>query len=329
MRLANMTVTALTAAIFCYAAATATLTSASAATETEKDARVAALQKENAKLHREIEALKGKEKKIVKLRQENVALKAKDDPKAAYAAYMPTKAPVLTQSPATWTGCYVNGGFGYGTFQDNHYGEFTGSTDPITDTTTSGGKGWLGNVGAGCDYQFTAFGNWNVVAGAFGDYDFGDVKGTFEGSVPIFTFAPPLGVAAVDGMGRQRYAWAVGGRIGLLVTPTLLTYVNGGYTETRFDQIDLNYSGGGGPLGSSLAATTFHGWFLGGGTEFAVTSIPGVFWRNEYRYSSFRAADRLGIDTATGASVFISEHSKIDTQSMLTELVYRFSWTMR
>jgi opacity protein-like surface antigen len=78
-------------------------------------------------------------------------------------------------------------------------------------------------------------------------------------------------------------------------------------------------------LGSSLAAVTLKGWFLGGGTEFTVGSFPGLYWRNEYRYSRFNAADRNGIDTLTGAPVIFSERSKIDTQSITTSLVYKFN----
>jgi Domain of unknown function (DUF6894) len=33
--------------------------------------------------------------------------------------------------------------------------------------------------------------------------------------------------------------WAVGGRIGYVALPGFLTYVNGGYTEARFDTTDL------------------------------------------------------------------------------------------
>jgi len=32
--------------------------------------------------------------------------------------------------------------------------------------------------------------------------------------------------------------WAVGGRIGLLVTPQLLTYFSGGYTQSKFDAVN-------------------------------------------------------------------------------------------
>ena len=34
---------------------------------------------------------------------------------------------------------------------------------------------------------------------------------------------------------KLRSQWAIGGRIGWLVTPQLLTYFSGGYTEAKFN----------------------------------------------------------------------------------------------
>jgi outer membrane immunogenic protein len=255
---------------------------------------------------------------------------------SALAADMSVKARPVVVAPApvpTWTGCYVNGGFGYGMFNNDHYGEFSDELGvPQTDTTTSGGRGWLGAVGAGCDYQFPAVGA-NFLVGAFGDYDFMSLKGQFEGSIP-FGINPVC--CTVDGPQKEQSAWAVGARLGYLVTPTLLSYVNGGYTEARFDQINLQFSGipiSGTPLGSALGAQTYHGWFLGGGTEYAFTGlgllpIPGLFWRNEYRYATYRGVDLNGIFTCCGGGPApFTEHSKIFTQTITTALVWRFNYT--
>ena len=49
--------------------------------------------------------------------------------------------------------------------------------------TTSGGRGALGTVGGGCDYQFspaTGWGNW--VVGVFADYEFMDLHRNFQGA---------------------------------------------------------------------------------------------------------------------------------------------------
>ena len=152
----------------------------------------------------------------------------------------------------------------------------------------SGGRGWLGTVGGGCDYQFgSGSGFWsNWVVGAFADYDFMDLHRNFQE-----TFDGGIGDA------KEKSAWAVGARIGYLVTPNVFTYWNGGYTETRFDQINLSDPDGDGTPYGVIGAHTYHGWFIGGGTEIALSGLfglplpTGLFWRSEYRYSSFSSAD--------------------------------------
>jgi len=63
------------------------------------------------------------------------------------------------------------------------------------------------------------------------DYDFTSLRGTFQD--------PFLGDI---GREKQTHAWAAGGRVGYLVTPELLTFVSGGFTEARFDAINLSSS---------------------------------------------------------------------------------------
>jgi outer membrane immunogenic protein len=241
----------------------------------------------------------------------------------AAAADLGRKAPAYIPPPAppapTFTGCYVNGGGGYGLWNIDHSTEFGGQQ--ITTETTSGGRGWLGRVGGGCDYQFgTGSGFWgNWVVGAFADYDFMDLHKNFD--IPFF------GIAGEE---KEKSAWAVGGRIGYLVTPNVFTYWNGGYTETRFDQINLNGVIFNTP-GATIGSNTYHGWFIGGGTEIALSGLfglplpAGLFWRSEYRYSSFDSAD-LPIFTAAGAQTNFSEHMRPFVQTITTSLVYKFNW---
>src|SRR5262249_17797314 len=77
------------------------------------------------------------------------------------------KAPPAAVPVASWSGCYVAGGGGYGFWNLDtslsEIGTLVGSA------VTSGGRGWFGTVGGGCDLQVS--GSW--VIGVFGDYDFG------------------------------------------------------------------------------------------------------------------------------------------------------------
>src|SRR5664280_1769898 len=97
---------------------------------------------------------------------------------SASAADLPVKAryiaPVVTAY--NWTGCYVGAGGGYGMYNQDISdaaggGGGFGGTGSGTDTL--GGRGWFGTGQVGCDYQVTP----SFVIGAFGEYDFGSIKG--------------------------------------------------------------------------------------------------------------------------------------------------------
>jgi outer membrane immunogenic protein len=231
-------------------------------------------------------------------------------------AYIPPPAP----PPPSFTGCYVNGGGGYGLWNIDHNGEIFGTT--FTTETTSGGRGWLGTVGGGCDYQLSSFGGWwsNWVVGAFADYDWMDLKKNFQSSFGGFA-----------GEEKESNAWAVGGRIGYLVTPNVFTYWNGGYTESRFDQINFSLTNPPYTPFGSIGANTYNGWFIGGGTEISLSGFfglplpAGLFWRSEYRYSSFNSTS-LPIFSNAGVQTRFSERMTPNVQTITTSLVYKFNW---
>jgi outer membrane immunogenic protein len=80
------------------------------------------------------------------------------------AADMPVKASPRAPVVTTWTGCYVNGGVGYGVNNQDHFGFNATGANP---NETSAGRGYSGRVGGGCDYQFSpgsGWGNWVVGA---------------------------------------------------------------------------------------------------------------------------------------------------------------------
>jgi len=251
---------------------------------------------------------------------------------SALAAELPLKAPPPVYG---WTGCYVDGGVGYGMWKQDHYTELNEPPwTAITPTVSTGGEGWLGRVGAGCDYQVSP--RW--VIGIFGDYDFMNLSGSF--------IDPWSGLIGNE---NESGAWGVGGRIGFLVTPRLLTYIDGGYTQANFSQINLNtYSSP--PLGPLISsglwypAQTYRGLFLGGGTEYAlwdILPIHGWFWRTEYRYARYGGAD-LTLTSAAGPATFgptdcggaadpigtaaCGQHMRKDVQTVTTGLVWKFNF---
>jgi outer membrane immunogenic protein len=241
----------------------------------------------------------------------------------ASAADMAVKAarPLPPPLPvANWTGCYVGGGVGYGMWNQETVG-LDALGVPFTGVATGGGRGWLGGVQGGCDYQFAGpFGNW--VIGGFADVNWG----FHQNGRPHFTVDLTADEEKID------YTWAAGARIGYLVTPQLLTYFNGGYTETRFDRTNLiSEFIPAGPTGLFIDAHTYKGWFLGSGLEYSVASFPGVYVKTEYRYSEF-TTDRIAQLCASAAlcgavgQTGTFYDSKKFTQSVMTSLVYKFNW---
>jgi len=260
----------------------------------------------------------------------------------ASAADLPYKAPPPPPPPIlSWTGCYVDAGVGYGLWRQDHttttvFGLNGVPTIATTVPQDDGGRGWLGRFGAGCDYQAGRF-----VIGVFGDYDAMSLTGTNSplevGGNPVFAGNFPL--LANE---KESGAWSIGGRIGYLVAPSVLTYVNAGYTRTRFDaQAFINNlgipSGTVAGFQTGYTAQTYNGWFLGGGVETSlagwVPGLPsGLFLRTEYRYSDYSRVDLTEIILATGAPVVNGaggnniEHTRPYVETVTTSVVWKFNW---
>ena len=215
----------------------------------------------------------------------------------------PPPAPVYS-----WTGFYVGAGYGYGMYNADHVLVTDATGVLASNNATAGGRGWFGTVLVGGDYQFSE----RIVAGVFADYDFSSIKGDYNSQALIRT-----------GEMKQTSAWAVGGRIGWLATPQILTYVNGGYTQARFSSVNLA-SIFGGAADLTFAAQTYKGYFIGGGVEYMFA--PGWFAKTEYRYADYRSRDIQDLFIATGLPTGFSERIHPYVQTIRSELVYKFNW---
>jgi outer membrane immunogenic protein len=238
----------------------------------------------------------------------------------AFAADMAAKAP-MRQAPVayapSWTGFYIFGGAGGGLWAaDSNVQTFPGG-GALTRDQRLGGSGWFGTVGIGYDWQFS---NW--VAGIFADGQFGEIRGSL--SDPNFF---------TEGREKLRTSYTGGVRLGYLVAPNVLSYVNAGYSGSEWSgttQFDLT------PGGAAVSTTpSFHrdGFFVGGGVEnnlniFGI-SAPGWFMKTEYRSAFY---DRITLPEtftpafgggATGTAVTF----KPWVQTISTSLVYRFNWS--
>jgi len=242
---------------------------------------------------------------------------------SALAADMAARAPIAKAPPPlvhSWSGCYIGAGGGYGMYNVEHSQRLSANGVGLTVNETSGGRGWMATGQIGCDYQF----NERWVVGIFGDFDATWYTGDYGTSA--------AGVFPLVGTLKQDWAWAAGARIGYLVTPALLTYFSGGFTQAHFKSVDLTTLATV-PTGISLEAQTFNGVFIGGGVEYAIDLFPGLFWKSETRAAYYGRKDVTPTCTALtvvcpalGTAFGVVESRQPTVYSVRSELVYRFNW---
>ena len=125
----------------------------------------------------------------------------------------------------------------------------------VCTNTRTGGDGWFGTVGAGYDWQ-----GGSVVGGRhLRRRHVRQPQGQHRGCRHIRSCRHAQ---------KMETAWAAGGRVGYLVAPNVLSYVNGGYTGTYWTRQHLGWAPSPAPR-SGLHTDSFNtqGWFIGGGVE--------------------------------------------------------------
>lgn len=221
---------------------------------------------------------------------------------------------------ANWTGFYIFGGGGGGVWSaDSNLRSFPAGVD-FTRDSRMGGDGWFGTVGIGYDMQFS--GSW--VAGVFADGQFGSLKGSIV--------RPVGGVGALEGQEKLRTSYAAGVRLGYLVAPNVLSYVNGGYSGSEWSGANFSsIAAGGGPTILTTPSFRRDGWFIGGGVEnnFDIFGIraPGWFMKTEYRSAFYDRVTLPETSVATGLPTGFASTFKPWVQTVSTSLVYRFNWS--
>ena len=252
---------------------------------------------------------------------------------SALAADLPartySKAPMM--APVyNWTGFYIFGGAGGGLWDADSNVQSTGvvgalggagpAGTALTRDQRMGGDGWFGTVGVGYDWQFN--GKW--VAGIFADGQFGDIHGSL--SDPFF---------GLEGREKLKTSYAAGARIGYLVAPNVLSYVNAGYSGSQWSGTSMTTLAAGGSAAAFSTTPSFHrdGWFIGGGVEnnldiFGITA-PGWFMKTEYRsafYNRVSLPETFGPASGFTGPTGTATTFKPFTQTISTSLVYRFNW---
>jgi outer membrane immunogenic protein len=215
----------------------------------------------------------------------------------------------------SWTGFYIFGGGGGGIWDAKNNTQTAPGGVALTRDQKVGGDGWFGTVGLGYDWQFTP--SW--VAGVFADGQFGEIKGSLDDA--FFAF---------EGQEKLRTSYAAGVRLGYLVAPNVLSYVNGGYSGSEWSGTTMTALNPTTP--GAITTPSFHrnGWFIGGGVEnnldmFGI-NFPGLFMKTEYRTAFYDRATLTetvaGLGPLGQAVTF-----KPTVTTISTSLVYRFNWS--
>ena len=228
-----------------------------------------------------------------------------------------TKAPMAVAPAYNWTGFYIFGGGGGGLWAADSNVQTAPGAVALTRDQRLGGSGWFGTVGIGYDWQFN--GRW--VAGIFGDGQFGDIRGSL--SDPFF---------GTEGREKLKTSYAAGVRVGYLVAPNVLSYVNGGYSGSEWSGTTQSFNVPGGANVATTGSFQRNGWFIGGGVEnnldiFGITA-PGWFMKTEYRSAFYDrvALPETFVPAFGGGATGTAATFKPWTQTISTSLVYRFNW---
>ena len=236
----------------------------------------------------------------------------------AIAADLPTrtytKAPPPVMAPS-WTGFYIFGGGGGGLWAADTTTQSTATgACTLCINQRQGGSGWFGTVGAGYDWQV----NPAWVVGVFADGQFGEISGSIQDQNPFFV-----------GTEKMRDAWAAGARVGYLVAPNVLSYVNGGYSGSNWSGTTFAFTRPGGNTRAHTNGFDRNGWFVGGGVEnnlsiFGV-SAPGWFMKTEYRAAYYDRKNITELVDGSNAPRGADITFKPWVQTISTSLVYRFN----
>ncbi len=236
---------------------------------------------------------------------------------ADLAARPYTKAPAPIAAAPSWTGFYIFGGGGGGIWDaDTGVQNTVGGAPILGFNQRQGGDGWYGTVGAGYDWQTAN--SW--VIGVFADGQFGSLKGTIQDQGPF-----------AAGNIKNDYSWAAGARLGYLVAPNVLSYVNAGYSNSHWKGATLFNTITALPSGQHTNGFDRSGWFVGGGVEnnlniFGLTA-PGWFMKTEYRAAYYDTKNISELADVTNISNGRDITFKPFVQTISTSLVYRFNWT--
>lgn len=178
------------------------------------------------------------------------------------------------------TGCYIGAAAGVASSTDKAALQFAG-VDVLT-IDAFGSSGIAGTITGGCDYQLD-----RLVVGLWSDYTWHDQ------SVKL---GIAFGGANLEGHVDLQDSWAIGGRLGVELAPSVMVYGLLGYTRASFSDMSASFNGVG--VGS-IGVPDMKGYVLGVGAEIDLP-MPGLNLDLRYTYSKY---DREDIGIGFGAAI--------------------------
>jgi outer membrane immunogenic protein len=227
----------------------------------------------------------------------------------AMAADMPVKAPIAPPViPYSWTGFYVGANVGYSWGRAETDFSAT-SLAAFGVSSFSRSQHLNGVIGGGqLGYNWQANNQW--VFGLEADFQ-GSAEKDSDPRAPL-SFSVPVGEDTLTAIANQtletKIKWfgTVRGRLGYLVTPTVLLYGTGGLAYGRIEatstqSLTVTLGGASAATSSLVEATkTKFGWTAGAGVEGAIPNTRDWTWKVEYLYIDFGHIGVSGTDTVLG-----------------------------
>jgi outer membrane immunogenic protein len=231
---------------------------------------------------------------------------------SAFAADMPTKARVAyPASPVNWTGCYVgvNGGGGWSREDRTLTSAIGLPVNQAQGSVSANGAAAGGQIG--CDYQFNS--TW--VVGIRGMWDWSNIKGSNAVALPnVGNVTDETNDTKVKSFGTLT------GRLGYLVSPTVMLYGLGGVAWARSE-----YAISSAALGGQT--------FTGAATRVGYDVGLGLSWMFMPNWNLWLEYDHMGFANKTVtlngvgvfAPLFVGVDMKQNIDKVLVGLDYRFS----
>lgn len=252
---------------------------------------------------------------------------------SALAADLPSKkaAPLLPPPPpppAVWTGFYVGLNAGYTWDESSSVAVSSGSIAPVNPIVGIAGSGLLGTsidgfIGGGqigYNYQFAnAF-----VAGV--EADIQGVAGSNSGTSSVAAFGPLT--STISASKSIDYLGTVRGRLGYLITPSLLVYGTGGLAYGQANLSSSVFQAVGGLVGASSSAfsDTRVGWTAGGGVEWLF--LPKWSAKVEYLYydlGTVSTSSVISFTTVAGPAATTSSSARFNGHVVRAGVNYHFN----